>query len=305
MNQSVDYEGYQAAFRPRSKGAVHDAARRAYGWLRQRVLYDTLLFPYATWHHNRLLATSDRSQGHTYTGFHRTPAQLEAIRGPVLEHLGVARDSTRPLDILVFAGSNGAEAFTLASVLRATRPSLPLHIVSTDLHDEMVARGRQARYSRDEVLHHAHVTQQFLESTFIHDGSTFTVKPEIRQLVQFEQANMLDASSGRRFAPADIVVAQNVFCHLRPWDAEQAFHIIRSCLKPRGVLLLNGMDLGLRSRLTDQAGLRPLAFNARRIHDESRSHVSLAWWRYYYGIEPYCGWRRDALRRYSTIFMQG
>lgn len=305
MNRGVDYEGYQAAFRPRAKGPIHAVARNAYGWLRRRVLYDTLLFPYAAWHHRRLLATTDRSQGHTYTGFHRTPAQLEAICGPVLEHMGVQPGSSRPLDILVFAGSNGAEAFTLASVLRTALPATPLRIVSTDLHEEMVARGRQARYSRDEVLHHAHVTQQFLESTFDHDASSFTVKPEIRQLVHFEQANMLESSSGQRFAPADIVVAQNVFFHLRPPDAEQAFHIVCSCLKPRGALLINGMDLELRARLTAQANLQPLAFNVRRIHDESRSHVSLAWWRYYYGTEPYCGWRRDAIRRYSTIFLQG
>ncbi len=305
MNRSVDYGEYQATFRPRSRGVLLDAARSAYRFIRRRVVYDTLMYPAAAFLHHRLLQTSDRSQGHTYTGFHRTPAQLQAICGPVLDHvLGPRRDGGS-LDVLVFAGSNGAEAYTLASVLRNCLPNTALRIVCSDLHEEMVARGRAGRYTRDEVLHHPHITEHFLQSTFDYDGDTFVVKPDIRSLVSFRTANLLDSALPSQFAPAELVLAQNVMFHLRPADAERAFTHVAALLKPRSALCINGMDLGLRTRLTQEAGLAPLAFNARSIHDESRSHISAAWWRYYYGLEPYWALQPDHRRRYATIFLKG
>lgn len=305
MSDSVNYGGYKASNQPRSRGPLIDALRSGYGFVRRRLVYDTLLYPYAAWRHRRLLRTTDRSQGHTYTGFHRSPAQLEAICGPVMDHLLGTPRTQRNLEILVFAGSNGAEAYTLASLLLPALPEVSIRITSSDLHTEMVQRGRAAHYSRDEILHHPHITGKFVRRTFDRHGHDFVVKPAIRAMVRFDQANLLDSSLARNFAPADLVLAQNVLFHLQPADAERAFHNLLALLKPRSALCINGMDLDLRSRLTREAGLEPLDYNTRLIHEQSRMHIACAWWRYYYGIEPYFAWRPDRLNRYATIFVRG
>jgi len=305
MSGSVNYGGYKASAQPRSRGVLLDVLRSGYSFVRRRLVYDTLLYPYAAWQHHRLLRTTDRTQGHTYTGFHRSPAQLEAICGPVMDHLLGTPRAQRNLEILVFAGSNGAEAYTLASLLLPALPEISIRITSSDLHTEMVQRGRAAHYSRDEILHHPHITRKFVRRTFDRNGRDFVVKPAIRAMVSFDQANLLDSRSVRNFAPADLVLAQNVLFHLQPHDAERAFDNLLALLKPRSALCINGMDLDLRSRLTREAGLEPLDYNTRLIHEQSRMHISSAWWRYYYGIEPYCSWRPNHLNRYATIFVKG
>jgi chemotaxis methyl-accepting protein methylase len=262
-----------------------------------------------------LRRTAVRSQGHTYTCFLRSPVQMQAVTGPVLEYLigpgsqaeagaGGSR-SPIPLEILVFACSNGAEAYTLASSLRSARPDLAFHIHASDLHPEMVEKARAAAYSVDEVHHSEDITPEFIEATFDLADGRYVVKPEIRERVSFSQASLLSPQLSQQFAPADIVVAQNVLFHLDPPVATSAFENLYGLLKPRSVLLVEGMDLDMRLRLTRARQLHPLAYRHREIYERSRAHVSLEWWRHYYGAEPYSAMAVDRVRRYGSIFLKG
>src|SRR5205823_5112503 len=113
-----------------------------------------------------------------YTCFFRSPAQLEAIAGPVIDFLLDANASSKKrLDILLFACSNGAEAYTIASTLMRAHPSLDLHIAASDLHEEMVARASAARYSKDEIRLSRHISDALINDTFDEDGDAYIVKP--------------------------------------------------------------------------------------------------------------------------------
>jgi acyl carrier protein len=167
----------------------------------------------------------------------------------------------------------------------------------------MVERGRSAIYSFDNV-HYWATTSDFVDQTFDEVGETFVVKPHIRSHVSFRQANLLDPGIAREFEPADLVFMQNVLCHLDPEPATQAFFNVVQLLKPRAALFVDGMSLDLRESLTRAAGLAPLAYRCREIHEFARTHVGDRWWNYYYGMEPYASWHRDRVRRFSTIFLR-
>jgi chemotaxis methyl-accepting protein methylase len=209
------------------------------------------------------------------------------------------------LTINLFAGSNGAEAYTLASMLRRVRPGLEFHIHASDLHREMVAKATAGRYTRDEVLHNEEITPEFIAATFDADGGEFRVKPEIRACVSFVQADLLDPALDRQYGPADVVVVQNVLFHLDPEQARLAFRNVARFLKERAALLMDGVDLDLKVELTRAAGLAPLDYRYREIYDAGRRHVPWAWWRHYYGAEPRSPLQRDRVRRYGTIFLRG
>jgi chemotaxis methyl-accepting protein methylase len=297
----IDYEGYEARAGIR-RGPWYRALRAVYRFLKNRVLIGTLLYPYGVLRHRMLLRSADRSQHHTYTAFFRSPIQLEALTGPVIEFLMGQPPARRRLEILQFACSNGAEAYSMASMLMRVRPELDFRIQASDLHEEMVAHAIAARYSRDEVLHHEYITDAFLAATFDQVPDGFVVKPEIRARVSFGQVSLLDPELPRRFQPADMVVAQNVLFHLDRAAASTAFQYLVSLLRPRAVLVIAGMDLDLKEALTREARLAPLSYRCREIHEQGRSHIPLAWWRYYYGAEPYSVLRRDRYRRYGTVF---
>jgi chemotaxis protein methyltransferase CheR len=278
------------------------SARSAFRFIRSRLFYNTLMLPLARAKHRELLRTTRRSDSHTYTAFYRSPRQLEALTGPVLEHL--ERNNVDNISLLILAGSNGAEAYTIASELLYRRPKLRFSIRASDLHAETVAKACSATYTLQEITQGLAVPTQFIERTFDKSGESYVVKPHIRERIVFERADLLDANLDKQFAPADIVVAQNVLFHMPPEMARRAFANVLKLLKPGSVLLIDGMELDMRVELVKPARLVPLDFNVREIYEYSRRHIPENWWDYYYGNEPYFAFARDRLYRYGTVFIK-
>lgn len=277
--------------------------KATYRFLKDDILYGTLLYQYGVTRHRALETKATRSQHHTYTCFYRSPGQLEALTGPVMERLLAGRAADR-FQIHVFASSTGAEPYTLASVLVRNFPELDFQITASDLHAEMVDQTINAVYSADEV-HRRAPPAQFITDTFEKLGESYRVRAELRSRVRVKQANLLDPALAEQFEPADIVFAQNVFCHLDRAQTQVAFANVAQFLKPRSALFIDGMNLDLREELTAGLGLSPLEFKARQIHDDARRHVGDRWWNYYYGMEPYTRWHPSCVRRFSTIFFKG
>ncbi|HTV24911.1 MAG TPA: CheR family methyltransferase [Polyangiaceae bacterium] len=300
MAGSVAFPEYRAIDPERGKGSL---LGNAYWFLKSKVLYGPVTYPYGVLKHEHLLATCDRTQSHTYTCFTRTPSQLEALVGPVFDFLGV-RSLGRPLEILNLACSNGAEAYTFASFLTKRLPNLDFRITAADLHQEMVEKASAGSYSEDEALQSQFVTPEFIAHTFDKVDGRYVVKDALKARVQFKQANLLDDKLPEKFQPADIVTSQNVLFHLKPVDARKAFNNIVRLVRPKGVLLIDGMDQPVRVQMTEAHGLEPLEYKLKEIYDESRVHTPLDWWRYYWGSEPYSPFRRDRARRYGTVFLK-
>lgn len=276
--------------------------KSAYRFLKYEFFYGTLLYHYGVARHKALLEGTTRSQSHTYTRFYRSPGQLEALTGPVMEHV-LQKTPSSPLRVLIFAGSNGAESYTLASTLLTTFPDLEFEILASDLHDEMVERANEAVYSPEEI-HYWATPPEFVEQTFNKSNGHYSVRPEVRSHVSFQQADLLDPNVLQQFAPADLVFMQNVLCHLDVEPATIAFWTAVKLMKHNSALFIDGMSLDLREELTTEADLVPLDFKVREIHEFARTHVGERWWNYYYGMEPYARWHRDSVRRFATIFVK-
>ncbi len=304
MNTIASHSGYQVKQGSRSKSRMRSLARSALNFLKVGVLYNVVLYPYGQWRHRALLKQANRSQAHTYTCFYRSPLQLEALTGPVVQYLATEGGKPAKLRILLFACSNGAEAYTLAAVLMKACPQLDFQIEASDLHEEMVDKARSGIYLRDEVLCSDYASDEFIDDLFDKSGQHFTVKPAIRSKVSFSCANLVNSDLSQRFQPADIVFAQNVLFHLNPAEARAAFINITGLLKERAALFVEGMDLDSKIALTQEFRLSPLKYKCRQIYEQSRTHISVAWWNYYYGAEPYSIMRRNRARRYGSIFVR-
>ena len=302
MQGDVAFPGYQAKSPARQRR--FDSLRKAYRLVRSYA-YDVGLYPYGMYRHRALLRNGERSSTHTYTCFYRAPAQLRALSGPVLDFLGNPQRSGERLDILLMACSSGAEVYTIASWLMRQLPGLNFHIHASDLHDELVEYARAGKYTADQVLHSEYIDQPFIDGTFEQVDGSYVVRPEIRARTSFRQANLLDGDGLRKhFGQAPLVIAQNVLFHLTPSQATTAFENLVSLMTPRAALLVEGMDLDLRSECTARHGLRPLTTDARQIYEETRVHTPRDWWNYYWGVEPYTPFHPDRERRYATIYLR-
>jgi chemotaxis methyl-accepting protein methylase len=260
-----------------------------------------------TWLHRRLRDQSPRSTQHAFTCFYRAPTQLAALTGPVLQHLGLgavqAGAARRRLRVLLYACSNGAEAYTWSAWLAALRPDLDVSIEASDLHPALVERARCGRYTWEEITQHQTVPAWFIDEVFDRDGDEFVVNERTRRRVRFSCADIVQDDLRGRFGQADIVLAQNVLFHLPPNAARRAFANVLRTLAPAGALFIEGMDQDLRVSLTLANGLRPLIWRNREIYEESRRLIPARWWQVYYGAEPWLPLRRHRLHRYGSIFL--
>jgi chemotaxis methyl-accepting protein methylase len=272
-------------------------------FFKSRILYGILLYWYGLTRHRAILTNAVRSDSHTYTCFCRSPGQIEALLGPVMEFL-LNNRGPEIFQINVFAASSGAEAYTLASILLKQFPNLNFQIKASDLHQEMVEQAIEATYTYNEV-HCGMNSKPFITDTFNKIGDRYQVKAEIRAKVSFLAANLLDPKLLDQFSPADIIYAQNVLFHLEQPLAKEAFQNIIQFLKPKSALFIDGMELDMREQLTSEAKLVPLDYKCRKIHEFATRHIDDHWWNYYYGMEPYAFWHPNRIRRFSTIFLKG
>jgi len=287
------------------KRSLIEYAKSVYRTLRKEIVYNLILYPFVKNKHNRLNQDVERSQEHTYTAFYRSPGQISALMGKVMDY--ILNNPDRPageiLQINVLSGSMGAEAYTLASLIMKKYPQLNFHIHCSDLHEHMILKAKMAEYSISEVGV-GDISEGFIQDTFDLKNGCYHVKGHIKNKVTFCQANIVADKLTEKHPIGDLLFIQNVLFHLDENDSNTAFHNALTLVKDRCVIFMDGMSLDQRVELTRDANLKPLDYRLKEIHDHARIHVPDDWWNYYYGAEPYLFFKKDRVRRYSTIFMR-
>lgn len=291
---------------PEAERDYIESAKDIYRFIRKKIYYDYILYPYARYRHRQVQDAEERSQSHTYTSFYRSPGQLSALVGPVIKFLqnNQERSEDEIVQINVLAGSTGAEAYTIASVLLKAFTGLPFRVTCSDLHDSTVEKSKSALYSAEEVAG-VDVPPEFIDCTFEKQGEHFKVNPEVMANVEFFQADIVKDNLIELYPPGDIVLIQNVLFHLNDLDARRAFDNALATAKPRSAIFIDGMSLDMRVQLTAEANLEPLSFKIKEIHEHAHRHLPRDWWNYYYGFEPYLFFKANRSRRYSTVFLRG
>ncbi len=249
------------------------------------------------------LRTSDRSPHESFTRFFRNPTQLAALTGPTLDFLDPA-SLGRPLRIVVLACSNGAEPYTFASTIVNERSDIEFEMIAGDIKEELVEKCQQGIYTREEVYNHETLCDDFVSRTFdSEDGQSYQVRSNIMKHVEFLPLDALDANLVEKTGKADILLLQNVLFNVEPEMAQKMFVNMLSLLNEKAVVFLDGVDLHQRAKLTKRHGLQPLNYQVEKIHEEVRQIRKEGWPQLYWGIEPYWPHRKDALRRYATIYL--
>ena len=179
------------------------------------------------------------------TSFFRDCRPFDLLRTELLPKLIEARRNTRSLRIWSAACSTGQEAYSLAMLLIEHFPMLVswrLQIEGTDICAEVVEHAQRGSYCRIEI--NRGLPARMLIRYFDHEGETWTVRPELRKLCHFRQANLCASSFpfSRAGDVFDVIFLRNVMLYLSQDTRRALLANIHRVLAPDGTLILGSTE---------------------------------------------------------------
>jgi chemotaxis protein methyltransferase CheR len=179
------------------------------------------------------------------TSFFRDSRPFELLRTDLLPKLIEARRSVRTLRFWSAACSTGQEGYSTAMLLLEHFPQLAgwnIRIEGTDLCAEVVHRAQAASYHRIEI--NRGLPARFVVRYFDHAGEDWVVKPEVRKVCNFRQANLCSPQLpfNRAEDKFDVIFLRNVMLYFSQETRRTLLAGIHRLLAPDGILFLGSSE---------------------------------------------------------------
>ncbi|MGY6635684.1 MAG: CheR family methyltransferase [Erythrobacter sp.] len=171
------------------------------------------------------------------TYFFRDKPTFDQLPNSVLPELARRRAHTRRLSIWSAGCSTGQEVYSLAMLFaenRARWEGWTIEILGTDVSHRAIAAARSGRYSQFEVQRGLSVTQMLNHFEECPEG--WQVRPELRQMVRFEQHNILDHPPACR--GFDLILCRNVLLYFNQQTRAHTFARLAAALASDGFVML-------------------------------------------------------------------
>jgi len=178
------------------------------------------------------------------TSFFRDIRPFDALRQTVIPEAIARNAATRQLNIWSAACSSGQEPYSLAMLLREHFPQLSgwtVRIFATDLSEEMLKRASSGRFGQLEV--NRGLPAPLLIKYFQRTGLEWTVREELRKMVQFMPANL--AGDWPSLPRMDVVLVRNVMIYFDLETKKRILARMRGLLRQGGALFLGAAETTL------------------------------------------------------------
>ena len=173
------------------------------------------------------------------TLFFRDQYPFDALRDLVFPELTHAKGRHGKIRIWSAASSTGQEACSIAMTASESVPEPSrVHILGTDFSTKAVEYANQGVYTQMEVQRGLPVKQ--LVRFFNQEGTRWAVRPELKEMMHFEHANLVEDSltmKVRRYGPFDVVFCRNVLIYFTPEERAKVIDRIARCMHKGGYFI--------------------------------------------------------------------
>ena len=179
------------------------------------------------------------------TSFFRDTRPFELLRTELLPKLIETRRHLRALRYWSAACSTGQEAYSLGMLMLEHFPLLTgwnLRIEGTDICAEVVDRAQAGAYHRIEI--NRGLPARFVVRYFDHHGEDWVIKPEVKKMCNFRQANLCGAGLpfNRTEDRFDVIFLRNVMLYFSQETRKALLAGIHRLLAPDGILFLGSSE---------------------------------------------------------------
>ncbi len=173
--------------------------------------------------------------------FFRDIKPFDLLRDEVLPPILEKRAQQKRLRIWCAAASSGQEPYSIAILLKELGAKISgwkIDIVGTDISHDILKKASTGQYSQFEVQRGMPI--QLLLKYFDKTDESWTIKADIRKMVQYKYLNLLENLNG--LGNFDIVFCRNVLIY---FDAETKGTVLKRIAKlmpEDGMLFLGGAE---------------------------------------------------------------
>jgi len=132
----------------------------------------------------------------SYTSFFRDPLTFAILEQIVLPSLIINSGKRGQIRIWSAGCAGGKEAYSvamiLAELLEAAGEEINFHIFATDISEKALEEGQSGSYHVSQVQE---IKMKYLSKYFDCEGNSYTIKKQIKELVDFSFYDMLDAGT--------------------------------------------------------------------------------------------------------------
>lgn len=188
------------------------------------------------------------------TFFFRDKTPFDLFENVIAPALKTARMG-RQLKIWCAAASSGQEPYSLGMLLDEI-PGLSADILATDMSAPVLEKAKAGIYTQFEVQRGLPI--QRLVKHFDQVGDSWRIKPQLRQKVRFEQANLLDDFA--RFGKMDVIFCRNVLIYFDADTKKRVLSRLASQTAQDGYLIMGAAEtvVGLSRDYSPVKGRRGL-----------------------------------------------
>ncbi len=173
------------------------------------------------------------------TWFFRETGPVEAWCEAALPGLARMSGSGAPVQLWSAGCATGEEPYSLAILLLEAWPqagTASFEILATDISQRALQVARTAVYD-PYSLRHTDPARQARHFQPTPDGR-YVVCENVRRLVRFGQANLIDPALAQRVRAVDLVLCRNVIIYLDDRSRQAVLANLHAALKPGGYLVL-------------------------------------------------------------------
>ena len=177
--------------------------------------------------------------GETY--FFRNKAQFDVFMKFVLPEIIQRKIAPRDKVIRAWSAgcSRGDEAYSMAIAMMEVMPSYQewrISILGTDINRNGLAFAKKAIYGERDI---SYLPKEYLDKYFKAQGSTYALRSDVREFVQFEYHNLAkDPYIDERMQNTDLIFCRNVTIYFNSQATSRVIENFYNCLTEEGYLFL-------------------------------------------------------------------
>jgi len=175
------------------------------------------------------------------TMFFRDQQPFDKFRDVIVPGIIKAKGPNCTIRIWSAACSSGQEPYTLGIMMKENAlkwAGVKFEIIATDLSREILDQAKAGKYSQFEVQRGMPI--MMLVKYFTQTGETWTIKDDIKNMVQFRQFNLLDPME--QFGTFDVIFCRNVLIYFDQQTKGKILEKMAKRVHKHGYLLMGGAE---------------------------------------------------------------